>query len=331
MGKSITAFEHIQSNNFKTILLILLFPCSLIALFYVVCFFIYMGQYQNALPMINKTVLQGMPIIIGIALIWMFITSLWGDKMMLGFAGAKQLQKTDENKHIYLLVENTAIMAGLPTPKIYVIDDDSLNAFATGYSPKKASIALTTGIIKKLSSLELQGVIAHELAHIGNRDIRLNMMLIAGVGIFGLLADGFSPLRRTPEFTRKSGISVKTGTSSSKNKDNGFLLLLAIFITLMIFHHIIEPLLLLAVSRTREFAADATGAMITHHPQALADALKKISKDSTVEVLENHKNMAQACIYAPFNSKPLFSLFSTHPSVEDRIKRLEQMAGNAII
>lgn len=327
MGKSITAFEHIQSNNFKTILLILLFPCSLVALFYIVCFFIYVGQYQNALPMINQTVLHGMPIIIGIALIWMFISGLWGDKMMLGFAGAKQLKKTDEYKHIYLLVENTAIMAGLPTPKIYVINDDSLNAFATGYSPKNASIALTTGIMKKLSPLELQGVIAHELAHIGNRDIRLNMMLIAGVGIFGLLADGFSPIR-TPQ---KNGVSIKTGSSSSKNKDSGFLLLLAVFITLMIFHHIIEPLLLLAVSRTREFAADATGAMITHHPQALADALKKISKDSTVEILENHKNMAQACIYAPFNAKPLFSLFSTHPSVEERIKRLEQMAGNAII
>lgn len=327
MGKSITAFEHIQSNNFKTILLILLFPCSLVALFYIVCFFIYVGQYQNALPMINQTVLHGMPIIIGIALVWMFISGLWGDKMMLGFAGAKQLKKTDEYKHIYLLVENTAIMAGLPTPKIYVINDDSLNAFATGYSPKNASIALTTGIMKKLSPLELQGVIAHELAHIGNRDIRLNMMLIAGVGIFGLLADGFSPIR-TPQ---KNGVSIKTGSSSSKNKDSGFLLLLAVFITLMIFHHIIEPLLLLAVSRTREFAADATGAMITHHPQALADALKKISKDSTVEILENHKNMAQACIYAPFNTKPLFSLFSTHPSVEERIKRLEQMAGNAII
>ncbi|MBQ6853984.1 MAG: M48 family metalloprotease [Alphaproteobacteria bacterium] len=272
MGKSITAFEHIQSNNFKTILLILLFPCSLVALFYIVCFFIYVGQYQNALPMINQTVLHGMPIIIGIALVWMFISGLWGDKMMLGFAGAKQLKKTDEYKDIYLLVENTAIMAGLPTPKIYVINDDSLNAFATGYSPKNASIALTTGIMKKLSPLELQGVIAHELAHIGNRDIRLNMMLIAGVGIFGLLADGFSPIR-TPQ---KNGVSIKTGSSSSKNKDSGFLLLLAVFITLMIFHHIIEPLLLLAVSRTREFAADATGAMITHHPQALADALKKI-------------------------------------------------------
>ncbi|MBR3912708.1 MAG: M48 family metallopeptidase [Alphaproteobacteria bacterium] len=327
MGKSITAFEHIQSNNFKTILLILLFPCSLVALFYIVCFFIYVGQYQNALPMINQTVLHGMPIIIGIALVWMFISGLWGDKMMLGFAGAKQLKKTDEYKHIYLLVENTAIMAGLPTPKIYVINDDSLNAFATGYSPKNASIALTTGIMKKLSPLELQGVIAHELAHIGNRDIRLNMMLIAGVGIFGLLADGFSPIRPP----QKNGVSIKTGSSSSKNKDSGFLLLLAVFITLMIFHHIIEPLLLLAVSRTREFAADATGAMITHHPQALADALKKISKDSTVEILENHKNMAQACIYAPFNAKPLFSLFSTHPSVEERIKRLEQMSGNAII
>ena len=240
------------------------------------------------------------------------------------------LYRCDKNINPVLcnLVEEMSIASGLGrVPDVYIMDAQTPNAFACGLELEKSFVCVTKGLLEILDRDELQGVIAHELAHIGNRDIRLDMMLIAGVGIFGLLADGFSPIR-TPQ---KNGVSIKTGSSSSKNKDSGFLLLLAVFITLMIFHHIIEPLLLLAVSRTREFAADATGAMITHHPQALADALKKISKDSTVEILENHKNMAQACIYAPFNAKPLFSLFSTHPSVEERIKRLEQMAGNAII
>ena len=327
MAKAITAYEHIQSNNFKTILLILLFPISLVALFYVVCAVVFSldspGGFQSALPMINKTVIAGMPIVAGIGLIWMFFSCLFGDKMMLGFAGAKPLDGTTaENQEIYRLVENTALMAGLPMPKVYVIEDSSLNAFATGYSPKSASVALTRGIINKLTPTELQGVIAHELAHIGNRDIRLNMLIIAGLGVFGLLANNF-------RFST-SGSSRRSRDDNDKNGQAG-LLLLAIFITFMLFHYIVAPLIQLAVSRSREFAADATGAMITHHPQALANALKKISQDAQVEILEEKSTMATACIYSPLAPNKAFSLFSTHPDVKERVRRLEVMAGQSII
>lgn len=323
MSQAITAYEHIQSNNYKTFLLILLFPASLIALFYIVCAILFsldtVGGFQEALPMINETVMAVAPVLFGIGLIWMLFSCFFGDKMMLGFAGAEPLDdSTTENQAIYRLVENTAIMAGLPMPKVYIIEDESLNAFATGYSPNSASVALTTGIINKLTPTELQGVIAHELAHIGNRDIRLNMLIIAGLGVFGLLANN---------------IRLFTSGTSRKDRDDdkAGLLILAAVITLLIFHYILAPMIQLAVSRTREFAADATGAMITHHPQALADALKKISQDAQVEVLEDKPTMATACIYSPLAPKKSFSLFSTHPDVNERIYRLEVMAGQAII
>ena len=190
MATPVTAFEHIRANNVKTFLLLLLFPCSLAALFYVVCLFVFGGLDDETLTLVNQTVLNGLPWIFGIGFFWILISIFQGDKMVLGFADAQPLSpKGRENKEIYKLVENTAIMAGLPMPKVYVIDDDSLNAFATGYSPKSASIALTRGIIHKLKPAELQGVIAHELAHIGNRDIRLDMIIVAGLGIFALLAE----------------------------------------------------------------------------------------------------------------------------------------------
>ena len=326
-SKAITAYEHIQSNNLKTILLILFFPVSLVMLFYVVCAILFglgsEGGFQSALPMINHVVIMGMPVLIGIGLLWMLFSCCFGDKMMLGFAGAKPLETgMAENQEIYRLVENTALMAGLPMPKVYVIEDSSLNAFATGYSPKSASIALTRGIINKLSPTELQGVIAHEFAHIGNRDIRLNLLIVAGLGVFGLIADNL-------RFSY-SDIS-KTKYNDNKNAGPAILLMIAVFVTLTLFHYVLAPMIRLAISRTREFAADATGAMITHHPQALADALKKISRDAQVEILEEKPTMATACIYSPLAPKKSFSLFSTHPDVKERVRRLEVMAGQSII
>ncbi len=316
MATPVTAFEHIRANNVKTFLLLLLFPCSLAALFYVVCLFVFGGLDNETLTLVNQAVLNGLPWIFGIGFFWILISIFQGDKMVLGFADAQPLSpKGRENKEIYKLVENTALMAGLPMPKVYVIDDDSLNAFATGYSPKSASIALTRGIIHKLKPAELQGVIAHELAHIGNRDIRLDMIIVAGLGIFALLAENlrFSLPR----------------TASRRDNDKGGALILAVFITLMIFHYFLAPLIRLAVSRTREYAADATGALITHHPEALADALMKISGDPRVEVLDAKPSMAALCIYSPLEAKAALS--STHPPVEERIKRLRTMAGMEII
>lgn len=318
MGKAITAFEHIRANNIKTMLLLMLFPISLIAVFYGVCLVMFSPADADTLDFINQMVLTGAPVILLLCGIWILI-SLWqGDKMILGFAEAHKLNKrSQENKEIYKIVENTALMAGLPTPAVYVIEDSSLNAFATGYSPKTASIALTRGIIKKLTPSELQGVIAHELAHIGNRDIRLDMMIVAGLGVFGLLAQ----------------VLWNTMSNGRRRRDDDndklYVILWALFISLMIFHYILAPFIRLAISRTREFAADATGAHITHHPEALASALKKIAVDPQVEVLESTPAMASLCIYSPL--KPKQALSSTHPPVQERIKRLKIMAGKELI
>ena len=311
-------YDHIHANNRKTLFLVTMFPVSLLATFFVV---LYALLYINAqTPLEEACVLDTTLyylkhfawIVIVTGLTWMGISWLIGDKMMLGFAGATELKKNDENINIYNLVENTALAAGLPRPKIFIIEDDSLNAFATGRDPKSASVALTTGIIKKLEPLELQGVIAHEMAHIGNRDIRLNMMLISGVSIFGFLA----------EILFRAG----TATTGGENKSPIPIVLFATGITFFIFNLLIAPLLQMAVSRTREYAADATAAYITRHPQALADALTKIKKDARVEALDSSKKMAIACIHTPLTEEAV-SLFSTHPPVEDRIKRLQQMAG----
>ena len=322
-----TTYDHISSNNFKTALLLLMFPLSVVILFFCilfVLFFLNSQQHTDISIIFQETLYYTMHFGFWTwlaAFVWMMFVLFNGSEMMLAFAGAKKLNKnTRENKNIYNLVENTALAAGLPCPTVYVIEDDSLNAFATGYEPKKSAVALTSGIIKKLSPTELQGVIAHEMAHIGNRDCRLHALIIAGLGVFGFLA----------EFLVRFNInsSGRSSKSSSQSNDSGKVafIIIAVIATLYIFHTIVAPILRFAVLRTREYAADATAALITRNPQALADALKKISIDARVEALDSSKQMAIACIQNPLKMDA-FSLTQTHPPIQERIKRLEEMAG----
>lgn len=325
MARAITVYDHIEQNNRKTWLLVALFPISLTILVWLACLlFVFLGgneAIEDGISLLPQKWQYSMDGYIGaatgfawdfllptflIGIVWMTVSYFCGGKMMMAFAGATPLEKK-ENPDVYNLVENTAIMAGLPTPKIYIIDDGSLNAFATGANPKNASIALTKGIVEKLNNIELQGVIAHEMAHIGNRDIRLNMLIITGLGIFDFLGRHL----------------LRSQTRSRGNKKNSGGLILLIAIALLIFNFIIAPLIHMAVSRRREFAADATGAKILHNPKALADALEKISVDSRVEVLDKQKNMAVACIASPFAK--VSQLTSTHPPINERISRLRNM------
>ena len=329
----LSAYDHITQNNRNTLLLVLLFPITLCLLVILACWIV-TGLFGN-----EQVIMQGvanlpqkwqpeapnslwaaigfaysflMPTSI-LALVWLTIAYFFGGKMMLGFAGAKPIAKKDAPK-LYNTVENTAIMAGLPMPKLYIIEDNSLNAFATGANPKNASIAVTRGLMEKLSPLELQGVIAHEMAHIGNRDIRLNMLIVVGIGIFYSL--GRSCIRSATNSSNRR-------RRNDKNSGQGVVLFLAVGIALMIFHYIVAPLIQKAVSRQREYAADSTGAKILHNSKALADALEKISKDARVEVLDKQRNMAVACIASPFDK--ISGLFATHPPVEERIRRLRSM------
>lgn len=305
-----TVYDHIRSNNIKTILLVICFPLIFIALI-----FLFTWIVAPADTAFNTAISVAIPTFVACA-VWLLISWAFGDSMMLNSAHAHEIFDDDKkNREIFRAVENVAMAAGLPCPRVYIIDDDSMNAFATGRTPRDASVALTRGLIKKLNNIELQGVIAHEMAHIGNRDIQLDMMLITGVGVTVFAADMI--LR----------VALASGHSDSDNKNSGVAVLLLVWLAFFVFNWIITPVLRMAISRNREYAADATGAQITHNPMALANALRKITTDARVECLDKVKSMSAVCIAYPGGPREFVSsLMATHPPVEKRIARLESMA-----
>jgi heat shock protein HtpX len=242
-----------------------------------------------------------------------FASYWWSDKMVLAMSGAKVVTHED-GRQIYHIVENLCITAGLPTPKIYVINDPSPNAFATGRDPEHAVICLTSGIIEKLDKAELEGVIAHELSHVGNRDILLSTVIVVLVGFVALLAGFF---RRWSFFG---------GGRRSNDNEGGQLglILFVIAIILSILAPVAAMLIQLAISRKREYLADADGALLTRYPEGLARALEKISADPTPM---QHANEATAHLFIanPFKGKKISSLFQTHPPIAERVKRLRGM------
>ena len=244
-----------------------------------------------------------------------FASYYYSDKMILGMSGAKQIKKRD-NPQLFRIVENLCIGAGIPMPKIYIIEDSAPNAFATGRDPKHSVVCVTTGILEKLNKAELEGVIAHELSHVQNYDIRLMSIVVILVGLVALLADFFM---RSLWYG---------GGRRDRERDNAQGIFLAIGIVLAILSPIIATLIQLAVSRKREFLADASGALLTRYPEGLASALQKIAKDK--EPLEAANNAtAHLYIANPFKGKISGSwfanLFNTHPPIEERIKILRSM------
>lgn len=307
-----TAYDHIRSNNIKTAMLVLMFPLIFIALIFLSVWMV--APIDQAL---QTTVTVAIPTFIACG-IWMLISWAFGDSMMLNAAGANEIHDNDpKNREIFRSVENVAMAAGLPAPRVYIIDDDAMNAFATGRSPRDASVALTRGIIKRLNKLELEGVIAHEMSHIGNRDIRLDMLLITGVGVTVFAAD---ILWRTIIYGNHGG------DNDNNNGNGAMILLMMVWLAFMVFNFLITPILRMAISRKREFAADACAATITRNPRALAAALRKITADSRVKCLDKVKSMSMACIANPAPREFVSDLFATHPKTEERIKRLELMA-----
>lgn len=306
-----TVYDHIRRNNIKTAVLVAAFPLIFIALV-----FLFVWCVAPIETAVRTTAQVAIPTFIACG-VWMMISWAFGDSMMLNAAHATEIHDDDkQNREIFRAVENVALAAGLPRPRVYIIDDDSMNAFATGRSPRDASVALTRGIVKRLSRLELEGVIAHEMAHIGNRDIRLDMLLITGVGVTVFAAD---VIGRT--------IMYGGTRNDDDNKNGGATVLLMVWLAFMVFNWIITPLLRMAVSRNREYAADATGAQITRNPRALASALRKITTDARVECLDKTASMAAVCIADPRGLREFASsLMATHPPVEKRIERLESMA-----
>jgi heat shock protein HtpX len=250
-------------------------------------------------------------IIIGVG-VW-FIIAWFSHSAMINAATDSKPLERNENKRVYNLVENLCIATGMTTPKINIIEDDSLNAFASGINPGTFSISLSRGIIEKLNDEELEAVIAHELTHIRNRDVRLLIISIIFVGIFAFISQAIFR-------------SLQFGRIGRGKKDGGGAIIIALLLALV--GLLISTLFRFALSRKREYLADAGSAELTHRPLALASALKKISVDPTIEAVKR-KDIAQLFIENPQveekkSAFSLTSLFETHPPISKRIQLLEQ-------
>lgn len=293
-------YDEISGNKAKSLLLVVFFVLIVIALGWV---FGMLTGYGNA----------GLVLAVFISILMSGVSWFYSDKIVLSLSHARPAGKK-EFAYLHHTVEGLSIAAGIPVPEVYVIEDKALNAFATGRDPKNASIAVTTGLLEKLDRQELEGVLAHELSHVKNYDIRYMAMVAVLVGIIALLSDW--SLR---SFLWGGGNRDKGG-----GRAGGALIIIGL--VFVVLAPIIAQLVKLSVSRKREFLADADGAMLSRNPQGLASALKKISGDG--KQLASASNATAHLYFSnPFKENNWLSgLFSTHPPIEERIKRLEAAA-----
>lgn len=255
------------------------------------------------------------PLALGLAAVYSIGGYFWGDKVVLAASGARP---ADEREHAYLLntVEGLALAAGLPKPKLYVIDDPSPNAFATGRDPAHASIAVTTGLMERMNRAELEGVLGHEMSHIRNLDMRFMTLTIVLVGMVAILSD-------------ITGRMMMYGGGRRDERGNGSGALIVIGLLLMILGPLAAQMVRMAISRQREYLADASAAQLTRNPDGLAAALEKLKSAPPMR----RANDATAPLFIsdpvsggkPNLSQKLMGLFSTHPPLEERIKRLREM------
>ena len=293
-------YDQIAANKRKTWFLIILVAGLIIGLS---ALYSYIQGIDPASMIIVGTI---------IASVHALISYFLADKVALASSGAKAIKKQD-SPELWRLVENLCIASGQPVPAIYIIQDESPNAFATGRDPEHASIAFTTGILNILDKQELEGVIAHELSHVKNYDIRVMTIVVVLVGAIMLLAD---IMLHTMHFGRRD------------ERGNSAAILAIVGLVLAILSPLFAQLLKLAISRNREYLADASGALLTRYPEGLAQALEKISLAARPMQKANHAT-AHLFIANPFGDRRAFmaGLFSTHPPVLERVKRLRQMGG----
>lgn len=287
-------YEQISSNKRRTVLLMLFFLVVLWALGYLI------GRATGN---------PGLLFFIGLFAIGYSIISYFGGaKMALAVNRAKQIQKSDDPR-LWRTVENLAITDGLPMPKVYIMEDPSPNAFATGRNYNNAVVCATTGLLRIMDDNELQGVIAHELGHVKNYDMRVNTLAFAFVGVISMIADFF--LR----------ISFFGGRDEREGNNQ---LLIVLALAAAIIAPIAATLLQLAISRRREYLADATGALTTRYPEGLASALEKIERTGSATRVQN-TSTAHMFFANPLKGHSFLNLFSTHPPIEARIKALREM------
>jgi heat shock protein HtpX len=265
-----------------------------------------------------------LPLAIVIAIVQSFSSYWWSDKVALAISSAHEVDK-QQAPELYRLVENLSIASGLPMPRVYIVDDPSPNAFATGRDPQHAAVAVTTGLLGKLSKPELEGVLAHELSHIGNYDILLSSVVVVLVGFVVLLSDFF--LRYTFWF----GGGRRNNNSGGGDSGQAGAIMLVVGIVLALLSPLFAMLIQLAISRRRELLADASGALLTRNPNELADALEKITADP-LSMHRINKATAHLWIASPLHDTEgktrgwLQGLFDTHPDPAVRIARLREMA-----
>lgn len=287
-------YKAISANKRNTVLIMAVFVGLISAIGWAVSYF-----YGNT----NITYY----VIIGAAL-YALLQYFLATKLAVAMTGAQQIEKRD-NPRFYRIVENLAITTGMPMPKVYIIDDPAPNAFATGRDPKNAVVAATTGLIAMMSDDELEAVMAHEMGHVQNYDIRVSMIAFGLVSAIGLLAD----------------IVLRMFIFGDRRDNNSSPIIMIVGVVILILAPIIAAIVQMAISRQREYLADATGAMTTRHPEALASALEKLAQSGRPM---RHQNTATSHLFFSNPLKPGFlsKLFSTHPPLEDRIARLRNNA-----
>ncbi len=288
-------YQDIATNKRKTWFIMVVFLAFITALGWL--FSLYIGR-----PAVT-------PFILGGAAIYALITYFAGARMALAVSGAKEIAKKD-NPRLWRIVENLSITDGLPMPRVFIMDDPAPNAFATGRNPSKSAVCVTAGLLDIMTDTELQGVLAHEMGHVKNYDIRVSMIAFALVAVVGLLSD---TIMRIVWF--------------SDDDDNRSPLILVAGIVAAIIAPIIATLIQLAVSRKREYLADATGALTTRYPEGLASALEKIGQYGST-LRRPNASTSHLFFANPLNKGALANLFSTHPPIEERIARLRTMENN---
>ena len=298
-------YEQIASNKRKSFFLIF---------FFLALIFLLVWLFEQMVGLGT----EGLAAAVIIALAMTVGSYYASDKIVLAMSKARPVTK-EEFPYLYNVVEGLTIAAGLPQPRCYVIDDTAPNAFATGRNPKNSVIVVTTGLLEKLNRVELEGVIAHEMSHIKNYDVLLQTLTVVMVGVVALLSDW---MRRTFWW----GGGRRRSSERGKGGGGGAAIILVLALVMAILSPLIAQLIRLAISRKREFLADASGAMLTRYPPGLASALRKIAADR--EPLEA-ANKATAHMYIVNPLKDIGGavnkLFSTHPPIEERIAALEKM------
>jgi len=312
---AVTFSDLIGQNKRNSIILV--WTVSFFVIFFGGLIGYLIGVEGGADPLISAIFAMAAAVVLTIFLL--LFSYYGGAGTILSISGARELDRQDDPQ-LYNVVEEMAIASGLPMPKVYLIDDTAPNAFATGRNPQHAVVAITRGLREKLTRDELQGVIAHEMSHIRNYDILFSMLMAVLVGVIALLADFF---RRYAWSSMGSRGSRRSNSKSSGNSGAIVLVIFLIALILSIVAPLIAKLIELAVSRQREYLADAAGVELTRNPDGLASALAKISADP--EVLEA-ANRATQHLYIvnpikPFEERAAY-LFSTHPPVKERIQRI---------